>query len=607
MKRRWAALCVLFFLLPGSLLAQLSASFSAADTAMCAPVVVQFSDQSAGQPGQWYWDLGNGVTSRLQHPSTTYFNPGTYTVKLVVRNAAGADSLVKQQYITVHPNPEVRFTASDSVGCFPMEVAFRDVSATTSGQLQSWTWDFGDGTTSVQQHPAHRYTARGNFSVTLQVTNSFGCVRTESKTAYIRASGGIKASFTHSGATGCQAPATIQFSNASTGDGITGYRWDFGDGASSTEASPRHTYTRAGTYEALLVAYHQQGCTDTFRKTLSIGTVAAVIQAPPSVCVGTRTVFTHASTPAGGTASWSFSDGTQASGNTAVKEFTTPGTYTVQLIYRNGACADTARQLLVVQPRVAPRFTASETVACGAPFTVRFQPEPAVNRQYRWDFGDGTTSTEVSPAHTYTAEGSYTVSLISTNENGCSDTLVRSGYILLRKPPIRATGIPATGCAPLLFTPSAVAEGDRITGFRWLFGDGTESTEPRPRHLYSSAGTYTVTLIATLAGGCTDTVVWQDAVRAGTRPDADFELHPADVCAKDPVTFTDKSAGAPDQWLWNFGDRTVSNAQHPSHVYQAVGPMTVSLVVWNNTCPDTVVKRNVVMVRPPIASFRLIN
>src|SRR5690349_15301208 len=81
--------------------AQVKAAFTATNIAGCSPLVVQFHDESTGNPASWRWDLGNGTISLFQHPSSVYFAPGTYTVKLVVKNAGGADSLIKQQYITV--------------------------------------------------------------------------------------------------------------------------------------------------------------------------------------------------------------------------------------------------------------------------------------------------------------------------------------------------------------------------------------------------------------------------------------------------------------------------------------------------------------------------
>src|SRR5690349_24874938 len=112
--------------------AQVKAAFSANTLSGCSPLVVQFKDESTGNPTSWRWDLGNGTISLFQHPSSVYFAPGTYTVKLVVKNAAGADSLVKQQYITVYDNPVANFMANDSVGCFPFPVTFTDKSTVSN-------------------------------------------------------------------------------------------------------------------------------------------------------------------------------------------------------------------------------------------------------------------------------------------------------------------------------------------------------------------------------------------------------------------------------------------------------------------------------------------
>src|SRR6266700_1782159 len=92
-------------------LCQLKASFSASPVQGCAPVLINFTDQSAGSPTYWRWELGNGTVSFLQNPATTYFNPGTYTIKLVVRNGSRADSVIQVNYIIIHASPVVNFSA----------------------------------------------------------------------------------------------------------------------------------------------------------------------------------------------------------------------------------------------------------------------------------------------------------------------------------------------------------------------------------------------------------------------------------------------------------------------------------------------------------------
>src|SRR5258706_217484 len=92
---------------------QVKAGFSANTYAGCAPLTVQFQDNSSGSPTEWKWDLGNGTVSFFQNPSTVYFTPGVYTIKLVVRDPAGADSVVRLRYITVYGNPKPDFSVSD--------------------------------------------------------------------------------------------------------------------------------------------------------------------------------------------------------------------------------------------------------------------------------------------------------------------------------------------------------------------------------------------------------------------------------------------------------------------------------------------------------------
>ncbi|MBC7905023.1 MAG: PKD domain-containing protein, partial [Gemmatimonadaceae bacterium] len=132
---------------------QLKADFSSDTTRGCAPLLVHFTDQSAGSPISWRWELGNGVTATTKNPATTYFNPGTYPVKLVVKTASQTDSIVKTNYITVYATPAANFSTSQVTGCFPLPVTFTDLSAPGSGTIVSWQWDFGDGNTDSVQSP----------------------------------------------------------------------------------------------------------------------------------------------------------------------------------------------------------------------------------------------------------------------------------------------------------------------------------------------------------------------------------------------------------------------------------------------------------------------
>ena len=607
---RWITCIVVFLLIQSKLSAQLAAQFTSSTVSGCAPILVQFTDQSTGSPTQWKWDLGNGVTSYLQNPSTTYFNPGTYTVKLVVRTATGTDSVVKSSLVTVYPNPKPEFIAADTMGCYPFPAQFTDRTTTASGSVTSWSWDLGDGTLSSERAPFHTYTASGSYTVTLKATNSFGCAKTVSKTQYIKVAPGVKSSFTNNTPNVCTVPVTIDFTNTSTGPGLLTYVWDFGDGATSADPNPSHTYTRAGSYTVKLVTVSSQGCTDTLVKTawISVGTTKSDFTVPAPLCAALPVTFTNTTTPAPASAVWYFSDGTTSDALHAVKTFAREGDYTVKLVNNFGSCSDSVTKTITVVKRPSLSFVGSQTVSCKAPLTVSFANGTSGATSYHWDFGDGTTSTDKQPTHTYTQLGNYTVTLIATNTNGCSDTLVKKAYIKIQKPAITIHNLPRTGCTPQTVRPTAsVQANEAVSSYRWNFGDGTFSTEAAPAHTYSKAGNYTVTLTITTASGCSDSLVLVDAVRVGDKPSADFTVAPAEVCADYPMTFTDKSTGKVDQWLWLFGDKLSSTEQNPTHIFDGIGKFSTTLVVWSNTCPDTITIKDVVNVKPPLSGFSVSN
>lgn len=603
---RWVTFIVLLLIIQSRLSAQLSAEFSASPVSGCSPVVVHFTDLSSGGPTQWRWDLGNGVTSFLQNPSSSYFNPGIYNVKLVIQNATGSDTIVKSQYITVYANPVAAFTASDSSGCFPLPVQFTDLSSQAGGSITTWSWDFGDGNTSAQQHPFHIYTDAGNFTVTLRVTNSFGCTKTYTKNQFVQTSDGVTADFTNNAPGNCPAPVTINFTNTTTGPGALTYSWDFGDASGSTSTNPVHTYNAPGVYTVTLIAMSPQGCIDTMRKInhITIGTILSQFNSPASICEGQSFALTNTSTPAPVSSQWNFGDATTSAQINPVKTYSTAGTYTIKLVNDFGGCADSVSRSIVVKQKPVAAFTSNDTLGCQVPFTANFINQSAGSNNCFWDFGDGGTSNLPNPSHTFTATGSFTVTLIITNVNGCSDTLVKTAFIKNELPVVVINGFPQKGCIPLTVHPTATVTANQpIASYLWNFGDGGTSNAINPSHTYPIAGTYTVSLTITTIGGCTTTAVITDAVRAGDKPHAAFTVTPIDVCAFSQVSFTDHSTGNIDQWLWHFGDGDTSILQNPVHAYSDTGYFNVTLVVWSNGCADTLRINKAVHIRPPVARF----
>ena len=220
------------------------ADFTASPRSGSAPLVVAFQDNSACIPGSYLWDFGDGATSSLRAPSHTYLADGTYTVTLTTSNGAGTDRLTKSDLITVGDPIFADFDATPRSGIVPLTVEF---SNQTMGNATSWVWDFGDGTTSTLPDPTHTYTTRGNFTVTLQARGVFPNV--ESKRDFV---------VTHEVMPGVEASPRIsrpfqpiQFTDRSEGP-VQSRLWSFGDGSTSTQVNPVHTYAGSGYYTVSL-------------------------------------------------------------------------------------------------------------------------------------------------------------------------------------------------------------------------------------------------------------------------------------------------------------------------------------------------------------------
>ncbi len=604
-----AGLLTFFVLMTFLLRAQLVPQFSGTPLSGCAPFNVSFTDQSTGNPNYWKWDLGNSTVSFLQNPSTVYLNPGNYTVKLVIRNAAGnSDSITKLQYIVVYAKPTTNFSAAPLTGCFPLPVNFTDLSTPGTGSITTWLWDFGDGNTSTLQNPSHTYTSSGNYNITLVVTNSNGCTKTFTRSNYISISNGVNAVFTNDMPSSCSAPQTINFQNQSTGTGTISYQWLFGDGGSSNLAAPQHTYTAPGSYTVQLIATNSTGCTDTATSNgaVTIGTVNADFTIPSMVCVSRPLAITNTSAPTPLSASWSFGDGTTSTAMNPVKLYANAGTYNITLVSNFGGCQATKTKSITVFANPVSTFNGTPLTSCSAPLTVNFTNTSANIVSSEWLFGDGGSSTAANPSHVYTATGNYTVTLITTNANGCTDTIVKTDYIKIQPPFATINNLPQQGCAPLTVSfVSTVSSVDPIIGYQWNFGNGITSTLQNPTHTFTP-GNYDIQLVVTTAGGCKDTVRVIEGVKAALKPIPNFSATPRDVCANVPVQFTDLSTGTITNWNWDFGDGSQSTLQNPLHNYEDTGLFNITLIVGNNGCSDTLIFTNYIHVKPPIAIFSLV-
>lgn len=594
-----------------ALFAQVTANMQASTTEGCSPLVVSFSDQSTGNPTNWRWDFGNGNQSIQQNPSAIYLNPGVYTVSLVASNAFGTDTIIRTQYITVFEDPNPGLTSDVTAGCIPATVNFTDLSTEGDTTIVSWLWDFGDGSTSTQVSPSHTYTNPGIYTVTLLVQDANGCRDELSIDDMITITDAPEAQFTANPNNACFAPREVTFSNTSTGSGLS-YAWDFGDGNTSTDANPAHTYSTPGSYTVSLNITNSIGCTDvlTIPNYVNIFDFQADFTSSTTLaCQNEPIQFTDASTPGPWFWQWDFGDGNTSNFQNPIHSYAAAGTYTVTLISTNiSGCTDTLvmTDLITITPAPQITFAADTMEACSAPLIVNFTDTTTDATSWDWDFGDGGTSTQQNPTYTYNTPGVYTVYLTVTNAAGCTITDSIVDLIQIIEPdPIIAADV-RQGCIPLTvsFTDSSTSA-DPIVSWFWDFGDGNTSNQQHPSNTFVNPGVYDIALTLTTLSGCTVTETFSNYIAAGDVPTVEFAGTPLQTCLYYPVNFTDTAAVPGNMWYWDFGDGSNSLDQNPTHQYADTGLFTVTLIVGNNGCFDTLVKPGYVQIFPPEANFNV--
>lgn len=285
-----------------------------------------------------------------------------------------------------------------------------------------------------------------------------------------------------------------QFINTSLGTDNS-YTWDFGDGSpgSSTE-NPTYTYAQPGSYTVTLTASNILG------SDVTTGTVAILLPPQASfthaaiVAVGQPVSFSNTSTGDQLAFTWAFGDGGSSNETNPTHAYASSGTYTVTLTASSPVGADSFSSVVTVQQGPTASFTSSSPDALGE-VTTFTNTSSGNSLSFAWDFGDGSpiSSTE-NPTHTYTLPGSYVVTLTATNPIH-SDIFTATVAILLPPQASFSSNQPVQLGQTMVFTNTST--GDDLS-FSWDFGDGsTAVTTTNPIHLYTSAGTYTVTLTVT--------------------------------------------------------------------------------------------------------------
>lgn len=482
------------------------------------------------------------------------------------------------------------------------------LSDDSTGDPTSWNWDFGDGTSATGPDVSKIWAREGVFTVTLFAANADGEISQQTHEFTVIAENVLRvpsAGFTLSGDT-VEVGETVTFSDTSTGDPQALF-WDFGDGTTGSGSQVSHRYSQPGVYTVTLTASNDAGPNSvTTEVTVVSGVdppVAVIAPFTGVVEVGQTVTLTSESTNTPTATSWSFDDGETALGETVRHAWDRPGEYRIRLSVSNSAGSDETVGVIVVEARVNPpiaRFSETAlTVVQGE--ELRFS-DLSLNAptSMTWEFGDGATATGANVGHSWSAPGTYTVTLTASNDAG-SDTVSKTVTVdpLPPDPPSAAFSISATTVqvnSVVVFTDTSTGS---PTGWSWNFGDGTgSSSAPNPTYSFSAPGSYTVSLTASNAGGSDQTTA---TITVVDPPSASFTFNDNELA----VAFTDTSVNGPTSWAWDFGDGNTSTAQNPNHTYGSPGPYTVTLVASNGAGDSIPFSTTVNVDKAPTANFNV--
>lgn len=535
------------------------------------------------------WQFSNGVTSTVTNPTINFGNYGNYTGKLVVNPNTPACSDSIQIFVELNPNPVASFNiVIDSCNPAQPPIQINNTSSISVPFITGYSWIFGDGTTGTNAQPSftHQYPPGGTYTINLTATSSKGCVSTTSRT--IQYYTPPVASFTISDSAGCVVPHTVTFTNTSTpqGTGYT-YTWNLGNGVTATTTNATTTYTAPNRYNVVLTARNAWGCTSTVTHPVTVfpAPVAAFSFVRDSCQVDTvdfRDLSTGNNTSIVGW-NWLFGDGSSSTQQNPQHLYTSANIFNVQLIATDAhGCRDTAAAVVRYYP--APTINIQNpTVGC-APFAVTFNntSSPINGYTHNWTFGNGSTSTLVSPSTIYTTPNTYPVRLVISSPIGCTTTHLDTIRVKASPNASFTTAYDSCRILPVSFNETSTpnATGDALVRWQWLWGDSQTTLAQDTSHLYTQAGTYNVQLVVTDATGCTDTAL--RVLNWYPRPVVAIAANDSILCQFESVTFANNSQPltAAYQLTWNFGDGTTSNAISPTHQYTQFGvfPVTLDIV-----------------------------
>lgn len=551
-------------------------------TQECQGVASVFTDGSTTATGTitgWKWDFTNdgSVDNVTQNPTNVMGVAGSYTTSLVVTTSNGCSNSTTN-IVTIDPLPVADYSWTNV--CEGLVMNFNDESTVSSGTITNFQWDFGDLTGSATtQDATYTYGAPGAYNAVYTVTTDQGCINSITNT--VEMYNDPTAVFNY----GDECNGTpVSFSDNSNGNGatITDFEWDFtNDGTTDYNGTVTDfTYGADGTYDVNLTVTTANGCTDNIVQTVTIFPTPTASFTGQNVCEGFDVTFTNNSIVSSGVITdyaWDFGMGATSTLENPTQTFANEGVYNVMLtITSDNSCTNTYTSPVEIYPTPVAQFISNDvcdgSVASFTDYSTVSNSNTNNNiSNWEWDFGTVPAATSVGQFanYTYPLEGTYTVTLNVTSNNGCVNSTTND-VTIYPNPVIDFSSPNPDGCTtwcPDFVNNSSITSGI-INSYLWNFGDGTASTQETPVHCYTNNTlvdvNYTVSVTMTSDFGCTTSATEYDFITVYPTPVAAFSNDPLEGTVYEPtIDFINESLIS-DFYSWDFAGLGVSDEVSPS-------------------------------------------
>ncbi|HYO22081.1 MAG TPA: PKD domain-containing protein [Flavisolibacter sp.] len=506
----------------------------------------------------WRWELGDGtIITNTTNASIThrYNNPGNYFVRLTVTDAAGCSKTV-----TASANargPKAAFTTS---GLFVPNVPLNTTvsffnNSFSSNSTVGYTWHYGEGSTSTNFSGSHTYTVPGTYTVMLIASDpSIPCADTARQVITVK---DFNTAFSYTktflSANTCP-PVLVRINNLSIG--FTRLLWDFGDGTTSTQTFPSHTYHTPGRYRITLYTYGFNGLSGTYVDSIEVSKPSARLTADILQGCTSQQVALGLTAQNSVNYLWDMGDGSTSTAAAGITHaYLSPGIYNPRIIVKDSNNCQAPAQLAdtIVIDSLAIAIKGIPALVCDSAL-IHFTPDVksfaearlGTTLQYKWDFGTGNpadTSNIKNASFRYTTPGTYLVTCKVVSPYGCVKQTTAT-VVVHQKAKAAITAV-TESCEQLTVQFTGAATPSAGVQWSWNFDNGNTSTQQNPSpQLYATPGNYTVTLLVT-KDGCADTVKHQLAVYA--RPVINAQPREKVLCLGDSVLLSANGGG---NYLW---------------------------------------------------------